>query len=394
MISIVSQNFSLNRIVLLLVGLWPYQNSKLVQLQIILCLGTLISSVVYQFAVFISADCTINLIFKVFSIALFFSMYVIEYNSFRINRQAMKWSLEQLQCICNELRDEIEINIMRKCGDHAKRYAILFISFQIFNLLSIVLYPLALYILDIVLCINEYHLNHVIQMFIPKHFVGRKNYFYLIFLHSGATICIGGTVIIATLMMCITYSKHACGMFKIASYRIEKAVNTPKIDHLKNEITMYREIIEAVDIHRKAIKSTAIFFSSFLQSRFVLIIFAVITLSLNLYGISETITIGHDFQDVMFHVLIVADIFLYMFILNYAGQEFTDCNDHIFLTSYNVRWYVAPLHVQKLILFLLQRGNKTVSLHFGMMFVLSLELFATLTKASISYFTLMCSIQQ
>lgn len=47
------------------------------------------------------------------------------------------------------------------------------------------------------------------------------------------------------------------------------------------------------------------------------------------------------------------------------------------LSRYDVEWYIAPLHVQKLILFLLLRGNKTVSLNFGGVVLLSLELFAT-----------------
>jgi len=42
----------------------------------------------------------------------------------------------------------------------------------------------------------------------------------------------------------------------VYSYRIEKAmaINMLNNVYLKNEIIMYKEIIHAVDIHRKAIK--------------------------------------------------------------------------------------------------------------------------------------------
>lgn len=76
--------------------------------------------------------------------------------------------------------------------------------------------PLVLYILDVFLHVNEYNLTHIMQMFIPKHFIGRENYFYLIILHSGAAICIGGTTLIATGMMLLAFIKCTCGMFKIA----------------------------------------------------------------------------------------------------------------------------------------------------------------------------------
>lgn len=51
---------------------------------------------------------------------------------------------------------------------------------------------------------------------------------------------------------------------------------------------------------------------------------------------------------------------------------------------YNTRWYVAPLRIQKLVLLLLQRGNKPFHLTFAKVFVASLEGFATVR--SISFF--------
>lgn len=43
---------------------------------------------------------------------------------------------------------------------------------------------------------------------------------------------------------------------------------------------------------------------------------------------------------------------------------------------YEIQWYIVPLYIQKLILFLLQRGNKTFGLHVGGLFIASLECFA------------------
>ncbi|KAL6417800.1 hypothetical protein ACFW04_012528 [Cataglyphis niger] len=87
-------------------------------------------------------------------------------------------------------------------------------------------------------------------------------------------------------------------------------------------------------------------------------------------------------------------VLLYLFFINYIGQEIMNHNDHVFFTVYNVQWYIAPLRVQKLILFLLLKGSKTVSLNYGGVVLLSLKFFATLTKASLSYFTVMYSIQE
>jgi len=44
---------------------------------------------------------------------------------------------------------------------------------------------------------------------------------------------------------------------------------------------------------------------------------------------------------------------------------------------YKVQWYKALLHTQKLILFLLQKGNKNFTLGIGGLFVSSLDCFAS-----------------
>ncbi|XP_011634422.1 uncharacterized protein LOC105425381 [Pogonomyrmex barbatus] len=84
----------------------------------------------------------------------------------------------------------------------------------------------------------------------------------------------------------------------------------------------------------------------------------------------------------------------YMFAANLVGQQIIDHNNHVFITAYKIRWYIAPLNVQKMILLLLQRGNKSFGLSVGGLFIASLECFATLASASVSYFTVMFSMQQ
>ncbi|XP_018300362.1 uncharacterized protein [Mycetomoellerius zeteki] len=80
-----------------------------------------------------------------------------------------------------------------------------------------------------------------------------------------------------------------------------------------------------------------------------------------------------------------------MFLANYMGQIIMDHNNHVFLTAYNVQWYRTPLHVQKIILFLLQRDTKKFTLNIGGIIEGSVEHFASLVKASVSYFTVIYS---
>jgi len=64
------------------------------------------------------------------------------------------------------------------------------------------------------------------------------------------------------------------------------------------------------------------------------------------------------------HVMFIMITVLYMFLANNVGQEIMD-------------YYTASLNVRKLILFLLQRGNRIFILKVGGLYTASLECFAS-----------------
>ncbi|XP_070152587.1 odorant receptor 30a-like isoform X2 [Polyergus mexicanus] len=315
-------------------------------------------------------------------------IFMIKYNLFWINSQAMRSLLEQLQNICNELKDENEVNIMKKYGSNAKRYTTRMIGIFMFSIFISFCMPIWSHILDIVRPMNESRSHSTVLL--TQYFVDQEKYFYLIFLHINAAFCIGGTAIIGTGTMLIAYLKHACGMFTIASYRIEQAMTINNLQNsFQNEIAIYKGIICAVDVHCKAIEFCKSLISSVEGLFFILIGFGVISLSLNLFEMYKALSYGDAKEEFLFHFIIVMIIFLYMFLANYAGQEIIDHNNHIFYAAYNVRWYVAPLHIQKLILFMLQRSTKAVSLNVGGLFAASLNCFASIFVPVSDYISLL-----
>ncbi|KAL6424974.1 hypothetical protein ACFW04_009362 [Cataglyphis niger] len=329
MICIVKQHFKLNRILLLAVGLWPYQQSLLIRFQQILLISILTSFAVFQFTVFLSSECTLQFVIKILSSVLLFIIFMIIYNSFWINSQAVKSLLEQLQNICSELRDENEVIIMKKCGDNAKRYTVKIIGISICSILIVYFVQIWSYILDTVLPMNESRSHSATQQILTEYFVDQEKYFYLILLHMNIAICIGGTAFIGTGTMLIAYLKHACGI-----YRIEQAMVTHNLQtSLQNEIIIYKGIICAVDIHRKAIEFSKSLISRFEGTFFFLIGFDVICLSLNLFEMYQTLSYGNAIEEFLFHFVIVIIILLYMFLANYAGQEIIDHNNHVFYTA-------------------------------------------------------------
>ncbi|XP_077264239.1 uncharacterized protein LOC143898549 [Temnothorax americanus] len=165
--------------------------------------------------------------------------------------------------------------------------------------------------IDVPMNISHQRSRHL--FIITEYFIDQEKYFYLILFHMYVAFFIGTTVMVAIGTMLITYAQHTCGTFRIGSYRIEHAMSVDILQNitLKNKILMTEGIIYAVDIHRQAVKF--LFTSTILVQYLRLII---------------SFCIGRLSQDLL----------------------------------YNVQWYRAPIHIQKMILFLLQRETKEFTL--------------------------------
>ncbi|KAF3054231.1 Odorant receptor 397 [Nylanderia fulva] len=353
MINVETNYFSINKLLLRTLGLWPYQQSNLTRFQFIFLSTILTTHVIFQFTVFFSQRCTPDLITKVLSSGILF----------------VKDLLEQLVHICNELKDENELAIINEYGCNGIRYTKLLIVIGISSIFLCTFASLWSEILDIILPTNVSRSHNFLIM--TEYFIDQQKYFYIILVHYILSIVIGMAVVIAISAMLITYFQYICGMLKIASYRIKRAMN---INILQNINEM-----KYIFIHEGLIYNVVL-----------LIIFGVLMMSITLFQI---LSIEGDIMECLMASIVAFGSVLYMFVSNYIAQTVMNHNEHIFITAYNVKWYIAPLCIQKMILFLLQRNSKIFILNVGGLFIGSIETFATLVKTSVSYFTVIYSTQ-
>ncbi|XP_011863544.1 PREDICTED: uncharacterized protein LOC105559667 isoform X3 [Vollenhovia emeryi] len=226
---------TLNKILLLSVGLWPYHQSKLTQFQSIVLYAILSTGIIFQITSLIT--CTSDLVIKVLSSIIFVLMSIIQYNTFYFNIEDVKNLLMELQHVHNKLKDENEIAIVEKYSCIAKRYTIVLMGIVICGMCSLVIVQLWLNIAKVDSRINA---SEPYYLFIMEYFVDQKKYFYLIVLHTNTVFCFGDITMMAVGTMFITYIEHMCGMFRIASYRIEHAINIDVLQNItfKNKILM------------------------------------------------------------------------------------------------------------------------------------------------------------
>ncbi|EZA51610.1 hypothetical protein X777_08793 [Ooceraea biroi] len=353
MICIKKRFFNLNRLLLLPFGLW-LEETKFNYFQATLFCSLIMSSIVFQIT------------------SLF----------------------NQLQYIYDRLKDRNEIAIYNKYGYIAKYFTTIVITILVCGLFAnsvIVYWP---YILDAVMPKNESYAIHTMKL-VTKYFEVSEKYYFLVLVHLNAACTAGLIILTGVGTLLISYMKHICGMFEIASYRIEQAMAIELLHNfdIKKFIVM-QKIICAVNIQRYAMNFIDCFMTTLEGTVLALIIVTVICMSVTLFRIFQIVSLEEEVEEVILHLFSVLILLVVMFITNYIGQQVTDYSNHIYIITYNASWYLAPIRIQKLILFLLQRSNKIFTLSVGGLFTASLECFTTLVSASVSYFTFMYSIQQ
>ncbi|XP_011065843.1 PREDICTED: uncharacterized protein LOC105152962 [Acromyrmex echinatior] len=93
-------------------------------------------------------------------------------------------------------------------------------------------------------------------------------------------------------------------------------------------VIIYKGIICAIDIHRKATEFSQVFIKSFEGSFFCLIAAGMVCLTSTLvqvisYNNTEQLVLG---------LVQISVLYVYMFLSNYTAQDITDHNEYVFVT--------------------------------------------------------------
>ncbi|EZA50243.1 hypothetical protein X777_11081 [Ooceraea biroi] len=341
------QYYNLNRILLVCVGLWPYGTSSLKKIQIIFFEAIFISFLLCQLNVFLVKNCSIAKVMKILMFVIINCIFIIKYNAGLL------------------LTDNVFIGIVIGMG--------------------IIILSSISFILDAIIPLNESR-----PLWLPiivEYFVDQERYFFAILIHTFMFVYVGCITIAAIATMLIAYVLHNCAIFEVASYRIEHIFDKTILQMSKDirQHILYERLIHAVYLHRRAVDLANILTNSFATLYFILLTFGVASTSFSVFHFFHVLTPLNDVLElIMTSIFIILHLY-YIYIGNYVGQSIIDTSTNIFRTTFNTEWYTAPLWLQKVTLFIMQRSSIKSTLTAGGIFDASLEGFAKLMSMSISY---------
>ncbi|KAH0945364.1 hypothetical protein HN011_006486 [Eciton burchellii] len=383
------QYYKLNRILLLCIGLWPYETSCgltsfLRKIQIIFFQALFISILLCQVNVFLVKNYNIVLIMKTCLFILINCIFIIKYNAWLLLINNIKYIFDRVRYDWNILKNQTELEIIQEYASNARFHTAIFTLLSILICLGILILSFVPSILDIIIPMNESR-----PLYLPivlEYFVDQERFFYLIMVHIFIFGYAGFITISAVATMLIAYVLHNCAIFKIASYRIEHIFDEKILETSKSirQYMLYKRLIHAIYFHRRAIDLTNILTKSFTILYFVLLGFGVASMSFSIIYFIHALFLNDVIDLLMVTVIIFIQLY-YIFVGNYVGQDIIDTSSNIFQIIYNTEWYTAPLWLQKLIFFMMQRSKIKSALTAGGLFDASLEGFARLMSMSVSY---------
>ncbi|XP_025160061.1 uncharacterized protein LOC109504406 isoform X2 [Harpegnathos saltator] len=380
--------YDINQIMLTKIGLWPYQKPSI--LQTVFILSALILFILSQFAVFLTTECDFIDVINIFSYTLPCFVYLILYNCFYFNINEIKQLLEQIKMDWN-IVEYSEMQILEKYAVGSRIISLILVYVLIFSgtiLITVETLPI---ILDIIAPMNVSRPRKIVVDL--EIFLDQQQYFYVYLIYEIVPVLIGFLTVTAVGSLLLAFLTHSCAIYKIASNLIGNIVTkqTLEIPADQKAREMYRRITRAVFMQRKAIQFTKFLMNSVDKWFFVLMVVGVLSLSCNLLRFLITITMLKELSDAILCGGLVCCHFGMLFISNFIGQFVMDHSTEIFTAVCNITWYLAPLQIQKLLLFVMQYSLKANRIMLGGIFVASLEGFSSLTTTSISYFTVLYS---
>ncbi|XP_025162080.1 odorant receptor 9a-like [Harpegnathos saltator] len=84
---------------------------------------------------------------------------------------------------------------------------------------------------------------------------------------------------------------------------------------------------------------------------------------------------------------------LHIYYLSWMCQRLLDYSGDFHKVIYSCNWYMISMRSRQLLKFMLMRATKPCQIKAGKMYVMSMENFSSMLQVSVSYFTMLTSLQ-
>ncbi|XP_025073990.1 odorant receptor 22c-like [Pogonomyrmex barbatus] len=373
---VLDQYYKLNRQVLSIYGLWPYQN-------------TTNAWIMRTFAILFMSWATFGQIFRICHSKLTTDFIldclpiiipnigaIVQVVNRIIINDKLKSLFNQMKIHWACARSQNEIEILQTTAETTRLTTKLVLLYLFLGATTYMFSTLIPQILDVFLPLNESRSRE--HPFHAEWFLNEEKYFYVIrSLMYIALLFILGVVLVNGSVF-VAYMQHANGMFTILGHRAEQSFNGDK-HLLKNRSIReedYGRIVVFIEDHRNILEFVDIIQSCYGLSLFLEFLSLMILIGATLVQIIKFTGLSdRSFRSVLY----IAGQLMYMFMYSYMGQQLIDTSTQLFMKIYYIKWYNISVWKQKLMLFVMLKCMRTLSINAYNIYIFSLESFSTVS---------------
>ncbi|XP_057338893.1 uncharacterized protein LOC130676580 isoform X2 [Microplitis mediator] len=251
-----------NRILLSSLGQWPQQDQISKTCTIISAIFFLITQGYLQTGGMITALCDPPIFMESIPPVLISVMCVIKYINFNYNADKMRTLLESIQADWNSINDEEEMKILNSWTKDSRKNTIMYAGAVYGSMVPFMLGPLVPIFFKLIpeglLPANNTIALAKPVMFHVEYLYDLDKYYYPLVIHSYFGTMTYITVVVAIDSMFMVYVQHACAIFSIVGYRLERLVDHDSINinfkpHISND-EPYKRMIECIVKHSQGLE--------------------------------------------------------------------------------------------------------------------------------------------
>ncbi|XP_011702673.1 PREDICTED: odorant receptor 67c-like isoform X2 [Wasmannia auropunctata] len=341
--------FRINKLMLSFVGLWPMQSNKTI-LYYCVILGTWI-------------------------------IILPQIEKFRMIVQHVRhdWCL---------LEKSDDIWILMEYAERSRMFTLSYLSFLFISTVSFMTAPLTMPLLDSILASN---VTRPKQMPHPSEFlVDIEKYYYILLAITFVGYIACWSIVAATDTIYVALLQHICAILIILGCRLKKLAAHDKSNCTDRNYVSRRDrdvehLIKCIQLQVRIERLIHL-----IETSFAVCLFTDIGLGILLQCCACVMIVTQT--ELLRNAPLVSIQVVRFFFWSWLGQKIVDYSSQISVAAYNRPWYLTSLEAEKILLFLLMKSQKPNRITMVKLYVICLESYSSIMRASVSYVMLMISL--
>ncbi|XP_024868521.1 odorant receptor 9a-like [Temnothorax curvispinosus] len=382
------RNYRINKVLLSCVGQWPYQTNRSSSAIIIIIVSLAGTQFIAKICGLLSID-NVDVFIDSLSPLVVDIGCGVKLNTCILKTTEIRALFDQIQYDWQLLMTSPYIKILNNYAQNGRTFTIIYASAFYSALVFFMLVPLQPLLLGSSSNDTTRPLLHQVE-----YYIDMEKYYFPILIHGYVTAVICVSIAIATDTMYVIVVQHVCGLFMIIGQQLENLVKEDNLEinfnpFIKND-KPYENIVSSIHAHKRALRFASLIEAVFSQMFLIIAGFNMLIISMT--GVTAVTNVDNP-EEFLRQITFSCALLVHLFFESFQAQRLIDHSTYIHTSLMNVTWYQTSSRTRKILIFMLMKTQEPCVLTAGKMFVISMDTFSAIVRTSVSYFTMLRSVQ-